>query len=226
MAIAFDNSGVSSGTGDRTLSFTAAAGATLILAGVVNSNAAGDTVTGVTWNGNAMTLIAKKEASGGALPFWSYLFAIAGSDTGTHNVVTAGASGGGVHLLVASWTGTDSNVPANFATNSVNNVTVSTISVNVTVAGTNSWVAALAAENEAGGDSWSNAIAAGRATDADTARSVGDSDGTVVAGVQTCTWSSGGSARWWNIIAVEILEGGAAAVGRVNRSLNLMGVGQ
>ncbi len=212
MAIAFDIAGISSGTGDRTLSLATAAGSSLILAAAVNTNAAGDTITGITWNGNTMSLLAKKEASGGAAPFFAYLFAIAGSDTGTHDVITAGASGAGVHLLAASYTGTATTNPTNIVTDSFNNSSQGEISEPITISAATSWIFAFGAENNSGGDSWTADVTTSRAIDADTARSIGDSNGTVTAASHTVTWDSVGTSPYWTLIICEIEVAAATSI--------------
>lgn len=226
-AIAMDNASSSmwTGTGDITHKLLIGATSTMVVVGVVNSNNVGDTVTGVTASSTSgktmnMTLIAKRcnstpcVASG--FDFTIYLYAASTTNLGTGNIQiqTQGASGAGVFVGAASYSGTATTIPTNFTVNSVNGSSLALISATNTPTAITSWLVGLAAENNTGNDSWTSTLAVNKSRSDDgpgPARSLGDSNGTATTTSQvTSTWQPGASPDW-NIITAELLVAPAVA---------------
>lgn len=139
MAIAFDAVTINTTASESssTVSHTAAAGATAILVGVFNVSGS-DIITSVTWNGNAMTQINKviNTPSGNSI----YLYAIAGSDTGTHDVVVTRSSATVARIHVASYTGTHATTGSLMEASATNTAAATTtITGTVTVSTSNAW---------------------------------------------------------------------------------------
>lgn len=90
MAISFDaaTDGTKTAATSYTIAFTLTGN--LLLVGVnVDDGDAGDTVSGVTWNGAAMTRVDAVVDTPVAVGFSTYLYGLLTSDTGTHNVVVS-----------------------------------------------------------------------------------------------------------------------------------------
>lgn len=90
----------------RTLSHTCTGSNLLLLAWVEEYGTnASDNITGVTYNGVAMTRIAFPTAAGGSVLRW-YLYALLAPATGTHNIVATGTySGSQIGIYAVSYSG-------------------------------------------------------------------------------------------------------------------------
>jgi hypothetical protein len=100
--IAFDsvlNENNQTAAGSVTISFTNTAGDILFVAHV---NRIGDTTTGITYNGVAMTQIAKTDDTTGNQFYLYYLLAPA---TGAHNIVISYTGSGNIRTVAASYSG-------------------------------------------------------------------------------------------------------------------------
>lgn len=75
----------------QTTSFTMGVGADGYLLVGVLGDAVSDFITGVTFNGVALTLLGKQNSSPGAV-FWQYLYGLANPTPGTHNIVVSASS--------------------------------------------------------------------------------------------------------------------------------------
>lgn len=192
-------------SGDQTLSL-AAGSDTLILGFYFTDSNGADVITGMTWNGNAMTQIAKIQSSGGTGTFYQYIYAIAGSDTGTHNVVTTGitAGGGSGSLNCAAYSGTALTNPTNVVTASVNNISQASISTTITISDSNSWLVVQAGERTNGGDSFTGTPTLTDRGSAASGWSYADSNTTVTAGAKVPIFGGGGLATHWAMTMVEI----------------------
>lgn len=194
-------------------SFTVAAGATIIVAGIQNQNSAGDTCTSLTWNGQPFTLLVK-QGSAGSTPFFQYLYVASTTNAGTgaHNIVETGCVAG-FSVQVASYTGTDTN-QANYTNfvSKVGSVSSTSISSQITITAATSWLAGVGAENNAGGDAWLAGITTSRADDGPgPSRSLGDTNGTVTTGAKNVRWGTGSSPDWTlQLLEIPIAPAGAA----------------
>jgi hypothetical protein len=96
-----------------------------------------DAITGVTYNGQAMTLIGKQtsnEASGGR---YEYLFYILAPATGTHNVVISLSGSEVIYATVATYSGVKQTTPDASTTNSAAGAT--SVTTTLTTVADNCW---------------------------------------------------------------------------------------
>ena len=219
MAIAFDasNQGARnvSATGSITWNHTCT-GANLIL--LVGVTCTGDNVTGVTYNGVAMTLIDKTASVAGD---FNYLYALQAPATGSNAVVVSLTGTHFLAALSASYTGVNQSVTLDSHT-PANTTTATPWSMSTTVVAANCW---LVSYNEFTN---SSTTTAGSGT---TQRQIGntgqdrnlfDSNGTVSTGSQTLNYVfNGGSQAVGGIIA----SLAPAAVTATSHLLGSMGVG-
>lgn len=77
-------------------------GSNRALVAAVIGEAAADRITGATYAGNAMTLVAKGQASGGR---WVYLFYLSAPPAGTANIVVSASASSYIECDAASYTG-------------------------------------------------------------------------------------------------------------------------
>ncbi len=194
MAIAHDASATAgNGGGPRTAAITCSGSATLGIAIVFSDNGDTDTLTGLNWNGVAMTFLGKVQQTNVPV-FWTWVYGILNPTTG--NVVTTGLVSG--TLDVISYTGTETTLPTNVVTNIVTTSQTS-ITTTINVSSSTSWVVGQAKENTNGGDSWSGIVSITNGFDHGGAYS-GDSNGTVASGNQTATLSGAAGSRWAMIL--------------------------
>lgn len=144
MAIAYDNSfnasyGGSSGT-SKTFSYTVGSGSDRML--FVNVHTDSNVVTGVTYNGVAMTKVL-----GFATDFYNTIWALVAPATGANNVVITCSSSVNIIPMAISYSGCDQNTPT--ITNSGTTAS-STITVNVTTTADNSWLMGFQRKNAGG----------------------------------------------------------------------------
>jgi hypothetical protein len=139
MAIAFDaaSEGYASGT-SLTVSHTVTGSAPLLIA-CVGTNGTNDTVTGVTYNGVAMTQLGTVENTYNRL----YIYGLLAPATGTHDIVVSNSASVGIRLRAASYSGAkQSGLPDAVATWSTASGTSTTMTVTTTVA--DCWLVAMA----------------------------------------------------------------------------------
>lgn len=143
MAQAFDAQGegfTNSSTGSLTYPHTCT-GSNLVLY-VIAGTFTGVTVTGITYNGTAMTLVDSYTAIGFAVDN-AYLYMLVGPSTGTHDViVSASASGSLIYSESASYTGAaQSGQPPHTARNSGTGTSLTTtIDTSTSPSTDNCWV--------------------------------------------------------------------------------------
>jgi len=137
MAIAFDAASHSRATGAAALTFAHTCSGTFrgLFVGVIGDTTS-DLVTGVTYNGVAMTQVNKVKATGGR---WNYLYYLAGPATGANNVVISASTSMYIEGNAASYTGVlQTGQPEANATGS--NASAATLGVAVTTLTDNAWV--------------------------------------------------------------------------------------
>jgi hypothetical protein len=124
----------------KTFSHTCSTGSDRILfVGALTGG--GDIVTGATYGGDAMTLIAKIALSGGTSNV-IYLFYKIAPKTGANNVVISQSSSAFLDGVACSYTGAEqANQPDGSATNSTTSIT--SLSASVTTSDDNCWSVAI-----------------------------------------------------------------------------------
>lgn len=130
MAIALDNSnypGESSGVTMTSDSYINAGSG--LFAGI-EGDTTSDLITGVTWNGVAMTLVGKiKQAR------WAYLFGISNASVGTANLVVNASSSTVIGRTIASYTGVGTIPDAS----TTGTTTSAALTLSVTAIAANCW---------------------------------------------------------------------------------------
>lgn len=204
MAIAFDNSTTSAvlNTNPGTFSHTTS-GSNRILFVHVTGDSAGDNVSGVTYAGVTMTLVAKLTNSPQTFgDRWRYLFVLVNPAVGANTVSIADSGFANAFLAIAaSYTGAaQTGQPDASATNTtVSNST--TFASSITSIADNCWSFCAISQN--GGA----VLTAGtgttlRGTQAATGDIVSDSNGVIhPAGSYTMNYTSGSSNHWGSFIA-------------------------
>lgn len=110
MAIAWDAaSGAQNNyTTALTFSHTIGSGSDRLLFVSFITNNTSDKITGVTYNGTAMTRTMARQAGGN---FWMYVYHLVAPDTGTNNVVVSASSGSLIWACSSSYTGVNQTSP-------------------------------------------------------------------------------------------------------------------
>lgn len=173
------SSGQGTGVNSKTVSHVCSGADRILIVGVSNYDAGSggnDKVTGVTYNGVAMTLITKTQGDGA--DSWNYLYALVAPDTGTHNiVVSTSTTQDEINVVAASYNGAkQTGQPDAYV---INNQTssVTSITPTLTTLTNNCWLVSLFVNGYGG------AITAGTGTTlrvtATQARKLMDSNGSV-----------------------------------------------
>jgi hypothetical protein len=138
--IAFDTSAQfaqdSSPGGTATFSYTVGAGTNRILF-VGTTIATGNTVSGVTYNGVAMTQL-NTQAISGATFSNTYLFYLVNPASGAHNIVVTGTGTTFMYSAAESFSGVDQNTPID--ANTTTTTTGTSITASVTTTKDNDWL--------------------------------------------------------------------------------------
>lgn len=201
MAIARDaytNSGDSSGT-DHTFSHTCGSGATRLFVAFSNGFTNTDDVSGVTYNGVAMSFVAKQV--GGFAWNW-YLYTLASPAAGAHNVVVS-FSASKSNVCKAAWSYTGSGT---LGTPSTVHETDGDVAASVTVGAATSWLVGFGAGSAGTMTPGTGTTSVGAFSGTFTGYAAGlDSNGTVSTGSQSMAHASGSA----NFIVVAELEAAA-----------------
>lgn len=190
MAIAFDAAtSISVGASPRTLSHTCSSGSDrlLIVATLVANTS--QTVTGVTYNGVAMTGSISVAPDSGPNYYYIKLWYLYAPATGANNIV-ATTSSGNVGIQALSYTGvSQSGFPDASATVAAG--TSSPINGTVTVVATNSWMALFGSDGAANPTAGTSTTQRGSGTPGGSG--FFDSNGPLAAGSRTLqmTWTGG-----------------------------------
>lgn len=142
MAITFDNAaaGGLTGSSSHTFSFTVGSGSDRFLVVYTLIGSSSDTLTSVTYNGVAMTLIAKvQEASGN----WNYLHGLAAPASGAHDVVGTASAATAVIMAATAYAGVGS-VDASATNTSASVASAGTFTLTVTTGVANCWTVGAA----------------------------------------------------------------------------------
>lgn len=202
MAIAFDSvqSGVTCATGinaSKTFSFNNVAGDIVIVDVFTNTVSAADYVTGVTYNGVAMTRIYDSGDNGGANHVRNFCYYLVGPATGSNNVVISTNMANAfdnVGGTATSYSGAkQTGQPDSFST-SVSSGGSSPLTKSTTVVGSNCWLhGSIAITNNP-------TVGTGTTERAEFASGLyfntADSNGTVGTGSQSLEWTWSGSLEY------------------------------
>lgn len=109
----------------------------LLLVGVLG-DATTDYVTGVTFNGAALTLVDKQNSVPGSV-YWQYLWALLAPSSGTHNIVVTASTSTQLSTFAASYTGVLQTGQPNVASETSGTGNPYTMGLTTTLAG--SWTA-------------------------------------------------------------------------------------
>lgn len=196
MAIAFDaatNGGLTFG-GPLTFAHTITGSDRILFVGVFGSTVfvdpTGTDITGVTYNGVALSQVAQiAEQGDGVNDRWAYLYYLVAPDTGTHNVVIGGTGVQGA--TAASYTGASG---VNLGSTAQAGPAATSVSANVALVPDNGWTVGVIKESVGqavtGTDSWTN-----RLSDNVIGLHMLDSNGALSAGTHA-VGGSGGAAAW------------------------------
>jgi hypothetical protein len=196
VAIAFDaaTDGGLDLAGPLTFAHTVSGSDRVLFVGVFGStvfvDATGNDVTGVTYNGAAMTERTRQlEQGDGVNDRWCYLFSLVAPDTGTHNVVVGGSGVQGA--IAASYTGVSS---IGIGTSAAAGPSATSVTANVNVGTASSWTVAVIKENVGQAVTGTGTVS-NRLSNNGIGLHYLDSNGTVATGLQA-VGGSGSSAAW------------------------------
>lgn len=229
MAIAFDNAvtSVSTGTSITLTSYAVGASNPFLCVAVANWAAATDLVTGITFNGVAMTIDSTVSGiieNGNAPKGYYSVYTLVGQ-SGTHDIVIS-SSGAGIGaasgIWVASYTGVDQTNPINaHARTATVGVNVSTLAVAVVTTTDQCWV--INGEGDGSGSGTSvNAPFTIRQSPQTYIR-MADTNAPVSTGLTTATWNYPSSMS--TIWAMAIAPSATAQVTAIITQLLTLGVG-
>lgn len=179
---------------------------------------AADDVTGVTYNGVAMTQLKKLNGNGGGRFVYEYIYGLANPATGAHNIVISltGSTGSRAYATAESFTGVkQTGQPDAFITQAVN----ATPSATLTVVAANSWAVAIAADS--GGPYTGTGVLTSRQlhVNGNTLASL-DSNGPLSAGANTVGFTGGSSN---SMIAISLAPVADAIASSIESDLVMFG---
>lgn len=170
-----------------TFSHTCSGSDRILIVGIIANNA--DVITGVTYNGVAMTL-ARKSAFTGPTMYLYYLLAPA---TGANNIVVSASSGGEyIRATAVSYTGVQQSGQPDATAE--NNVSAASITTTLTQVVAKAWQVGVVQGAHDGTVTAGAGIGAIRGTVSGGYNSIGDSNAPTNAGSRSMTWNQGGSA--------------------------------
>lgn len=138
MAIAFDAASDSNVNPGTSLTFAhTCTGSNLCLVVAICANTS-DTITGVTYNSVAMTLVAKRQAGGTGTLRWFYLYYLNAPSTGANNIVISNSASSFIGAAAASYTGVSQTGQPEAQAD--NDGTSTSVTGTVTVATANAWI--------------------------------------------------------------------------------------
>lgn len=149
MAIGFDNSGTNQSTSPVSKTITIASNATMAICAVMNGNSAWS-ASSMTCGGNAMSLVTSYQITSGSLNNYKvYIYYLANPPTGSQSFSCTGTGhSGGIYMVCATYTGTDTTVEAYHQDS---NTSGSTLTNTVTTTTNNAWCISVASSDDNGG---------------------------------------------------------------------------
>lgn len=137
-AVAGDGTAAFATSQTRSFTMSATAGGCLVV-GVLGDDV-NDNITGVTYDGIAMTLVDKQNTTPTSV-YWQYLYVLAAPHSGTHNLVANANASVHILTLAASYTGVSATKCGEVAVE--NNGTGDPYTSSLTTVTDNSWVVML-----------------------------------------------------------------------------------
>lgn len=177
-------SGNATGT-SSTIAHTCSGNNRLLVVGV-GTDASGDVITGVTYNGVAMTLVDKQQMAGAATRY-AYLFYLLNPDSGTNDIVISASPSHNIRSDHASYTGVKQTGQPD-ASSKATNASTTDLTNSTTVVLPDSWIVSF-------GQAINAVPVAGtgltsRGTEGINCR-IADSNGGLAVGAQAMHWTRG-----------------------------------
>lgn len=216
MAIARGNVATATATGTSlTYTHTVAAGSDFLVV-AIDIIAVLDDITGVTYNGTAMTRAVNQATPSGITR--DYIYYLIAPTTGANSVVVSATPGVQIIALSVDYSGTkQSGQPDSTATGGAASGTAAAL--NFTVVTANSWTVGFI-RNEAAPPTASTGSTSIETSPADNGLMLADSNGALTAGAHSMNWTFANSN--WNVIGISIAP---VAVVATNHLLTLLGAG-
>lgn len=182
--IAFDNAfgGYTSNSLSLTVGHTTSGTNRLLAASIfVNESGGSDVLTGVTYAGVAMTLVAKRKVGVGNQ--WEYLYYLIAPASGTNNLVASVSASANIYMTSASYTGANQSSQPD---SSANGTGSSPLTLSTTVVTEKCWLVSGAGNIDVLLAAGSNTTLRSQAS----ASSIGDSNGEVLTGSRSLQWTA------------------------------------
>ena len=201
MAIAFDTtsqktaSGWTSGS-PVTWSHTCSGSNRLLVVCFAVGDSGSDIVSGVTYNGVAMTRVRFATYATGTRA--NYMYYLVAPATGANNITVTHSGSSFCHGNAVSYTGASQTGQPDSSNNGSAN-TATSLGVATTVVAANSWVVGIFTNSSANTNSHTNITA--RSDNPTIGIDIGDSNGAVAAGSYTMTEGGSGTGNWGAIVA-------------------------
>ncbi len=141
MTIAFVGAadlGNNGGSGTLSTSYTCGSGSNRLLVVAIQGNTGSDSVTGATYNGNALTLAAKTAPVGGGSR-WCYLYYLLGPATGS-NTLAITTSAGFILAGAADYSGVEQSGQPDATATKQSATSAASITQSITTTTNNTWV--------------------------------------------------------------------------------------
>lgn len=205
--IAFDASSQGSALPGNSVTFahTCSGSDRILIVGITSNNA--DVITGVTYNGTAMTLAKKSTFAGPTM----YLYYLLAPDTGANNVVVS-ASGAGEYIRVSSVSYTGVQQSGQPDATDEESASATSVTSSLTQAVTHAWQIGLVQGGHDGTVTAGSGVGSIRRTVTGGYNSIGDSNARTSVGTQSMTWNQGGSAGFQalQISIVDVVQASAS----------------
>lgn len=220
MAIAFDTfSGGSINSNSLTVSHTCGSLTNGFLVVSVSANgSSGDQISGVTYNGVAMTRAVAHQLAG--LGVWSYLYFLYNPPSGAHNVVVSASGTFVIRCANGSYSGVKQSLQPD-ATGSGEANPGTTVTAAVTVVNSNCWMISAVQNDSALAETVGGVLTSNRGNDGNNVLTLGDSNGVIGTGSQNATWTSG--SQKLDAVALSLIAFGASQAGTMTTNTKYWG---
>lgn len=222
MAIAFVRTSTTVNPASNTVAFDATATDAYLV--VQTLKASSQTVSDVTYNGVAMTLIVGPN-TGGTPTQTNYLWGLASPTTGTNDIVVSDSGAGTLVVDAILYSGSQQTTAVE-ASNSTSGTSASSISISVTTITDNAWLVGYFRSNSPSGGFTAGSNTVIRTDAAEGTRQLADSGAVQTPPGSFSLNATMESAANWGAMAFSLKPVAAVAVGGTNRNFALLGVGQ
>ena len=237
MAIAFDDGVMTNGwvssTSNPTLSKTNTGSNLVLFVGVGTYNASLITVSGITYNGVALTKVDNITAALEGNNQDTELWYLDGPATGANTIsVTLSGTASFASIAAASYTGKTSSGIDAFAKSQNTSTSSTSPACNVTISASDCWLVGFAHSRSAGFNLTAGTGTTVRASAGSIGHAIGDSNGVVGPGSTTLSFVDALTPTWPGVVSASFSAAGGAAAARprliggrlVNRGLTLGGL--